>query len=100
MKIREYLKELAEKFNLPNEEYRDLISYRELANNKKLLEKLLLEKSPEAIKVACLSGRGYEVALKDIQNLYMGEEKSAIEGLIKNIAMQKILRKTFLVKWI
>ena len=86
MKIRECLKELAEKFNLPNEEYKELISYRELAINKKLLEKLLREKSPEAIKVACLSGRGYEVALKDIQNLYMGEEKSAIEGLIKNIA--------------
>lgn len=96
MKIRECLKELAEKFNLPNEEYKELISYRELAINKKLLEKLLREKSPEAIKVACLSGRGYEVALKDIQNLYMGEEKSAIEGLIKKYSFVDDFEKDIL----
>ena len=96
MKIRECLKELAEKFNLPNEEYKELISYRELASNKKLLEKLLREKSPEAIKVACLSGRGYEVALKDIQNLYMGEEKSAIEGLIKKYSFVDDFEKDIL----
>ena len=96
MKIRECLKELAEKFNLPNEEYRELISYRDLASNKKLLEKLLREKSPEAIKVACLSGRGYEVALKDIQNLYMGEEKSAIEGLIKKYSFVDDFEKDIL----
>ncbi len=96
MKIRECLKELAGKFNLPNEEYKELISYRELASNKKLLEKLLREKSPEAIKVACLSGRGYEVALKDIQNLYMGEEKSAIEGLIKKYSFVDDFEKDIL----
>lgn len=96
MKIRECLKELAGKFNLPNEEYKELISYRELAGNKKLLEKLLREKSPEAIKVACLSGRGYEVALKDIQNLYMGEEKSAIEGLIKKYSFVDDFEKDIL----
>ena len=96
MKIREYLKELAENFNLPNEEYRDLISYRELANNKKLLEKLLREKSPEAIKVACLSGRGYEVALKDIQNLYMGESEVSIEELMKKYSDAKDFEKDIL----
>ena len=98
MKIREYLKELAENFNLPNEEYRDLISYRELANNKKLLEKLLREKSPEAIKVACLSGRGYEVALKDIQNLYMGESEVSIEELMKKYSDAKDFEKDILSK--
>lgn len=96
MKIRECLKELAGKFNLPNEEYKELISFKELASNKKLLEKLLREKSPEAIKVACLSGRGYGVALKDIQNLYMGEEKSAIEGLIKKYSFVDDFEKDIL----
>lgn len=96
MKIRECLKELAGKFNLSNEEYKELISFKEVASNKKLLEKLLREKSPEAIKVACLSGRGYEVALKDIQNLYMGEEKSAIEGLIKKYSFVDDFEKDIL----
>lgn len=98
MKIRECLKELAEKFNLPNEEYKELISYRELASNKKLLEKLLREKSPEAIKVACLSGRGYEVALKDIQNLYMGESEVSIEELMKKYSDAKDFEKDILSK--
>lgn len=96
MKIRECLKELAGKFNLPNEEYKELISFKELASNKKLLEKLLREKSLEAIKVACLSGRVYGVALKDIQNLYMGEEKSAIEGLIKKYSFVDDFEKDIL----
>lgn len=96
MKIRECLKELAEKFNLPNEEYKELISFKELASNKKLLEKLLREKSPEAIKVACLSGRGYEVALKDIQNLYMGERESAIGSLIKKYSYVNDFEKDIL----
>lgn len=96
MKIRECLKELAEKFNLSNEEYKELISFKELASNKKLLEKLLREKSPEAIKVACLSGRGYEVALKDIQNLYMGERESAIGSLIKKYSYVNDFEKDIL----
>lgn len=98
MKIRECLKELAGKFNLPNEEYKELISFKELASNKKLLEKLLREKSPEAIKVACLSGRGYEVALKDIQNLYMGEGESSIGELMKKYSDAKDFEKYILSK--
>lgn len=98
MKIRECLKELAGKFNLPNEEYKELISYRELASNKKLMEKLLQEKSPEAIKVACLSGRVYGVALKDIQNLYMGEGEVSIEELMKKYSDAKDFEKYILSK--
>lgn len=98
MKIRECLKELAEKFNLPNEEYKELISYRELASNKKLMEKLLQEKSPEAIKVACLSGRVYGVALKNIQNLYMGEGEVSIEELMKKYSDAKDFEKYILSK--
>ncbi len=98
MKIRECLKELAEKFNLPNEEYKELISFKELARNKKLLEKLLLEKSPEAIKVACLSGRGYGVALKDIQNLYVGESEASIGELMKKYSEVKDFEKYILSK--
>lgn len=96
MKIRECLKELAGKFNLPNEEYKELISFKEVASNKKLLEKLLREKSPEAIKVACLSGRGYGVALKDIQSLYMGERESAIGSLIKKYSYVNDFEKDIL----
>lgn len=98
MKIRECLKELAGKFNLPNEEYKELISFKELASNKKLLEKLLRENSPEAIKVACLSGKGYGVALKDIQSLYMGDCEASIGELMKKYSDAKDFEKEILSK--
>lgn len=98
MKIRECLKELAENFNLPNEEYKELISFKELASNKKLLEKLLREKSPEAIKVACLSDRGYGAEGKEIQNLYMGKSEASIGELMKKYSDAKDFEKCILSK--
>lgn len=98
MKIRECLKELSGKFNLLNEEYKELISFKKLASNKKLLEKLLREKSPEAIKVACLSGKGYGVALKDIQSLYMGDCEASIGELMKKYSDAKDFEKEILSK--
>lgn len=98
MKIRECLKELSGKYNLLNEEYKELISFKKLASNKKLLEKLLREKSPEAIKVACLSGKGYGVALKDIQSLYMGDCEASIGELMKKYSDAKDFEKEILSK--